>query len=176
MLYHLFDWLGADVTGSGRLQLHLVPCGDGRVRFAVDLAVVGQGHHQPAPQRMQVGETVRDLGLEGQLQKQGTPTMGGLIILSATIIPTLLFAKLDNIYIILLLVSTVWLGTIGFIDDYIKVFKKDKRGLAGKFKVVGQVGIGHHHRCHRVFPSFEIRTKVEVSASNCPEQDPAELK
>jgi phospho-N-acetylmuramoyl-pentapeptide-transferase len=102
---------------------------------------------------MQVGETVRDLGLEGQLQKQGTPTMGGLIILSATLIPTLLFAKLDNIYIILLLVSTVWLGTIGFIDDYIKVFKKDKRGLAGKFKVVGQVGCGHHHRCHRVFPS-----------------------
>lgn len=92
--------------------------------------------------KLQVGETVRDLGLEGQLQKQGTPTMGGLIILAAIIIPTLLFAKLHNTYIWLMLIATVWLGTIGFIDDYIKVFKKDKRGLAGKFKVVGQVGIG----------------------------------
>jgi len=85
---------------------------------------------------------VRDLGLEGQLQKQGTPTMGGLIILSAIIIPTLLFAKLHNTYIWLMLISTVWLGAIGFADDYIKVFKKDKKGLAGKFKVVGQVGLG----------------------------------
>lgn len=92
--------------------------------------------------KLQVGETVRDLGLEGQLQKQGTPTMGGLIILSAIILPTLLFAKLHNAYIQLMLISTVWLGAIGFADDYIKVFKKDKKGLAGKFKVVGQVGIG----------------------------------
>lgn len=92
--------------------------------------------------RLQVGETVRDLGLEGQMQKQGTPTMGGLIILAAIIIPTLLFAKLHNTYIWLMLIATVWLGTIGFIDDYIKVFKKNKKGLAGKFKVVGQIGIG----------------------------------
>ena len=92
--------------------------------------------------KLQVGETVRDLGLEGQLQKQGTPTMGGLIILSAIIIPTLLFAKLHNTYIWLMLISTVWLGAIGFTDDYIKVFKKDKKGLAGKFKVVGQIGLG----------------------------------
>jgi len=92
--------------------------------------------------KKQVGETVRDLGLEGQLQKKGTPTMGGLIILGAIIIPTLLFAKLDNIYILLMLFTTIWLGIIGFIDDYIKVFKKDKKGLAGKFKILGQVTLG----------------------------------
>lgn len=92
--------------------------------------------------KKQVGETVRDLGLQGQSEKQGTPTMGGLIILSAIIIPTLLFAKLHNVYIILMLVTTVWLGLIGFLDDYIKVFKKDKKGLQAKFKIIGQVGIG----------------------------------
>src|SRR4051812_23591444 len=92
--------------------------------------------------RKQIGETIRELGLEGQSQKKGTPTMGGLIILSAIIIPTLLFAKLHNIYIILMLITTVWLGCIGFLDDYIKVFKKDKEGLKGKFKVAGQIGIG----------------------------------
>ena len=90
----------------------------------------------------QVGETVRELGLEGQTQKAGTPTMGGLIIILATLVPVLLLAKLDNIYIILLIVTTLWMGTIGFIDDYIKIFKKDKEGLKGKFKVIGQVGLG----------------------------------
>jgi phospho-N-acetylmuramoyl-pentapeptide-transferase len=89
----------------------------------------------------QVGETVRNLGLEGQMQKQGTPTMGGIIILLGILVPTLLFAKLENIYVILMLVSTVWLGAIGFLDDYIKVFKKNKEGLAGRFKIVGQVGL-----------------------------------
>ncbi len=93
-------------------------------------------------QKQQIGETVRDLGLEGQIQKTGTPTMGGLIILGAIIIPVLLVAKLHNIYIITMLIATVWLGIIGFLDDYIKVFKKDKKGLSGKFKVIGQVGVG----------------------------------
>ncbi len=92
--------------------------------------------------RKQVGETVRDLGLEGQKAKEGTPTMGGLIILSAILVPVLLFAKLENIYILLMLIVTVGLGMIGFLDDYIKVFKKDKEGLAGRFKIIGQVGIG----------------------------------
>lgn len=92
--------------------------------------------------KKQVGETVRDLGLQGQIEKQGTPTMGGIIILCAILIPTLLFAKLHNVYIILMLITTVWLGTIGFIDDYIKVFKKNKKGLAGKFKILGQIGLG----------------------------------
>ncbi|HYH56172.1 MAG TPA: phospho-N-acetylmuramoyl-pentapeptide-transferase, partial [Anseongella sp.] len=93
-------------------------------------------------QRKQVGETIRDLGLEGQLNKQGTPTMGGLIILFGLLLSTLLFARLDNIYIIMMLVATIWMGLIGFIDDYIKVFKKDKEGLQGKFKVMAQVGLG----------------------------------
>ena len=90
----------------------------------------------------QVGETVRELGLDGQVQKAGTPTMGGLIIILATLVPVLLLAKLDNIYIILLLVTTVWMGSIGFLDDYIKIFKKDKDGLKGRFKVIGQIGLG----------------------------------
>lgn len=161
MLYHLFTWLGADVPGSGLFTF---------ISFRAALAVFvsllislwwGKGIINLL-RRMQVGETVRDLGLEGQIQKQGTPTMGGLIILAATVIPTLLFAKLDNIYIILLLVSTVWLGAIGFIDDYIKVFKKDKRGLAGKFKVVGQVGVGIIIGA-TVYFHPEIRTRVEIS-------------
>lgn len=89
----------------------------------------------------QVGETVRNLGLEGQMQKSGTPTMGGIIILLGILIPTLLFAKLENIYVILMIITTVWLGAIGFLDDYIKVFKKNKEGLAGRFKIIGQVGL-----------------------------------
>jgi phospho-N-acetylmuramoyl-pentapeptide-transferase len=109
---------------------------------------------------MQVGETVRDLGLEGQVQKQGTPTMGGLMIIAGIIIPTILFARF-NVYIVLMLVATVWLGTIGFIDDYIKVFKKDKRGLAGTSKIIGQVGIGLIVGL-TVYFHDAIRTKVEV--------------
>ncbi len=92
--------------------------------------------------RLQVGETVRDLGLEGQVQKAGTPTMGGLIIILATLLPVVLLAKLDNVYIIILLVTTVWMGLIGFVDDYIKVFRKNKDGLKGKFKILGQVSLG----------------------------------
>lgn len=90
----------------------------------------------------QIGETVRDLGLEGQQQKQGTPTMGGLIIIMSTLVPVLLFARLDNIYIILLIITTIWMGIIGFIDDYIKIFKKNKKGLKGRFKILGQVVLG----------------------------------
>ncbi|MEA1885624.1 MAG: phospho-N-acetylmuramoyl-pentapeptide-transferase, partial [Bacteroidota bacterium] len=93
-------------------------------------------------QRMQMGEVVRELGLEGQYKKIGTPSMGGLIILASIVIPTLLFARLDNIYVILMLVTTCWLGLIGFIDDYIKIFKKNKKGLAGKFKIIGQLVLG----------------------------------
>lgn len=93
-------------------------------------------------QRKQIGETVRDLGLAGEAQKRGTPTMGGIIIIAAIMIPTLLFARVLNVYIILMLVSTIWLGIVGFLDDYIKVFKKNKEGLAGRFKIMGQVGLG----------------------------------
>ena len=114
----------------------------------------------------QIGEEVRTLGLEGEAQKKGTPTMGGLIILAAILLPTLLFAKLSNIYIVIMLISTVWLGLIGFIDDYIKVFKRDKEGLAGRFKIIGQVGLGliigltmYFHEGITIKKSFEILTK-----------------
>ena len=93
-------------------------------------------------QKQQIGETVRDLGLAGQIEKTGTPTMGGLIILGAILIPTLLFARLENVYVITMIIATVWLGMIGFIDDYIKVFKKNKEGLKGRFKIIGQIGVG----------------------------------
>lgn len=93
-------------------------------------------------QILQIGELVRDLGLEGQMSKKGTPTMGGIIIIIAILIPCLLVGRLGNIYMILMLITTVWLGAIGFLDDYIKVFKKDKEGLHGRFKIVGQVGLG----------------------------------
>ncbi|GAB4249079.1 MAG: phospho-N-acetylmuramoyl-pentapeptide-transferase [Vicingaceae bacterium] len=142
MLYYLFDYLNQlDFPGAGVFQYISF-----RAAFAVICSllismVFGKKIIQYL-QLKQVGEIVRDLGLEGQMKKQGTPTMGGLIILASIIIPTLLFAKLDNIYIILMLVSTVMLGTIGFIDDYIKVFKKNKEGLAGKFKVLGQILVG----------------------------------
>ena len=88
--------------------------------------------------KKQVGETIRELGLDGQKEKEGTPTMGGLIILGAILVPVLLFARLDNIYVLLMILTTVWLGIIGFIDDYLKVFKKDKKGLAGRFKIMGR--------------------------------------
>lgn len=116
--------------------------------------------------KKQVGESIRDLGLEGQAQKAGTPTMGGLIILSAIVIPTLLFAKLNNIYIILILITTVWLGFIGFLDDYIKVFKKDKKGLAGRFKILGQVTIGLFIGFTLYFhPDVVIREKIMQTSS-----------
>lgn len=115
----------------------------------------------------QVGETVRDLGLEGEKQKQGTPTMGGLIILGGIIIPTLLFAKIGNVYIILMLVTTVWMGVIGFLDDYIKVFRKNKEGLAGKFKIIGQVGLGVIIGVTMYFhPAIVVRQKVIVPPSS----------
>lgn len=115
--------------------------------------------------RKQVGETVRDLGLDGQLSKQGTPTMGGLIILAAILVPSLLFAKLHNIYIIMILVATVWLGLIGFLDDYIKVFKKDKKGLPGKLKVAGQIGLGLIVGFIMYFnDSIVIRERIQQSA------------
>ncbi|MFZ1615853.1 MAG: phospho-N-acetylmuramoyl-pentapeptide-transferase [Flavobacteriales bacterium] len=160
MLYHLFHWLGTAVPGSGVFNYISFRAGMALFISLVISLWFGKGIVKLL-QRMQVGETVRDLGLEGQIQKQGTPTMGGLIILAATVIPTLLFARLDNIYILLMLLATIWLGTIGFIDDYIKVFKKDKRGLAGSFKVIGQVGIGLVIG-FTVYFHPAVRTKVEV--------------
>lgn len=143
MFYYLFGYLDRafDFPGAGVFQY---------ISFRAALAVITSlvisllmgGRLIAYLRRKQVGETIRDLGLDGQLSKQGTPTMGGLIILAAILIPSLLFARLDNVYIQLILFATIWLGVLGFIDDYIKVFKKDKKGLAGKFKILGQVVLG----------------------------------
>ncbi len=115
----------------------------------------------------QVGETIRDLGLEGEKQKRGTPTMGGLIILSSILLPTILFARIDNVYIVTLLIATVWLGAIGFLDDYIKVFKKDKEGLAGRFKIMGQVGLGIIVGCIISFNQYVVvREKLPAGQIN----------
>ena len=142
MFYYLFDWLNhMHVPGAGVFK-YISFRAAMAVLFSLIISAVFGKRIIAFLLRMQVGETVRDLGLQGQSEKQGTPTMGGLIIISAIVIPTLLFAKLHNVYIILMLVTTIWLGLIGFLDDYIKVFKKDKKGLQGKFKVIGQIGIG----------------------------------
>lgn len=143
MLYYLFDYLNKtfDIPGTGMFQYTSFRAGMA-ILTALLIALFFGKKIINYLRREQLGEIVRDLGLEGQSEKSGTPTMGGIIIILATVIPTLLFAKLDNIYIIILLVSTIWLGVIGFLDDYIKVFRKNKEGLAGKFKVLGQVGLG----------------------------------
>ena len=143
MLYYLFEYLNKmyDLPGAGLFKY---------LSFRAALAIITSlgltlflgKRIINLLHRLQVGETIRDLGLEGQQKKQGTPTMGGLIILSAVLIPTLLFTKLDNVYIVIMLLSTIWLGFIGFLDDYIKVFKKDKAGLRAKSKIIGQVGLG----------------------------------
>lgn len=142
MLYHLFDFLqeNYNLPGAGVFQYISFRAAASIITSLICSMVIGKKVIEYL-QLKQVGEIVRDLDLAGQIQKQGTPTMGGIIILSSILIPTLLFADLTNVYVILMIVSTLWLGTIGFIDDYIKVFKKDKEGLAGKFKVMGQVGI-----------------------------------
>ncbi len=143
MLYYLFDYLDKHTgfPGVGLFQFISFRAAMALILSLIISMVFGKKIIQYL-QLKQVGETIRDLGLQGQMNKQGTPTMGGLIILSCILIPTLLFAKLHNVYIITLLLSTVGLGLIGFLDDYIKVFKKNKEGLAGRFKIVGQVGIG----------------------------------
>lgn len=142
MLYYLFEYLNSlDFPGAGVFQ-YITFRAAASIIVSLLISMVFGKRIIHLLHRQQVGETVRDLGLEGQKEKQGTPTMGGLIILSSILIPTLLFAKLDNIYVILMLLSTVLLGAIGFIDDYIKVFKKNKEGLAGKFKIAGQVFVG----------------------------------
>ena len=143
MLYYIFKYLDEayNLPGAGLFQYITFRSGMAVILSLLISTIYGKriiGYLR----NKQVGETVRELGLDGQVQKAGTPTMGGLIIILATLVPVLLLAKLDNIYIILLLVTTVWMGSIGFLDDYIKVFKKDKEGLKGRFKVIGQIGLG----------------------------------
>jgi phospho-N-acetylmuramoyl-pentapeptide-transferase len=143
MLYYLFEYLDKtmDIPGAGVFQ-YITFRSALAFLFSLLLSTIYGKRVVGFLRKQQIGEIVRELGLEGQNEKKGTPTMGGLIIIFATLIPVFLFAKLQNIYIVLLIVTTLWMGTIGFIDDYIKVFKKDKEGLKGIFKVFGQVGLG----------------------------------
>ncbi len=142
MLYYLFKYLESlNIPGAGLFDYISFRSAAAVITSLLISLLVGKRIIKYL-QRMQVGEVVRNLGLEGQYKKEGTPSMGGLIILASIIIPTLLFAKLDNIYVILMLITTFWLGFIGFIDDYIKIFKKNKKGLAGKFKIIGQLVLG----------------------------------
>ena len=143
MLYYLFDYLDKqfDVVGAGLFQYISFRSALAFIMSLLFSTIYGKRIINYLRFK-QVGESVRDLGLQGQIEKAGTPTMGGIIIILATLIPVLLLAELDNVYIVLLLVTTVWMGMIGFVDDYIKVFKKDKDGLKGRFKIAGQISLG----------------------------------
>jgi phospho-N-acetylmuramoyl-pentapeptide-transferase len=142
MIYYLYEWLAPyNIPGIGMTQ-YISFRTAGAILLSLIITIIYGKRLINFLKIKQIGEDVRDLGLEGQLQKKGTPTMGGIIILAGILIPTLLFARIENIYIILMLVTTIWLGLIGFTDDYIKVFKKNKKGLAGKFKIMGQISLG----------------------------------
>ena len=143
MLYYVFEFLEKHYTIPGTGVFHYITFRAGlAIVLSLIISMIFGRRIISSLKRLQVGEEVRDLGLQGEDAKRGTPTMGGLIIILATLVPCLLLADLDNVYIILMILATVWMGVIGFIDDYIKVFRKDKRGLQGKFKVLGQVGLG----------------------------------
>tara|TARA_R110000868_G_scaffold720_2_gene5208 strand:- start:4662 stop:5903 length:1242 start_codon:yes stop_codon:yes gene_type:complete len=174
MLYYLFDYLEKQFQFPGASLFGFITF---RAASAMILALLISTIYGKRIirflQRQQVGETIRDLGLEGQQEKAGTPTMGGIIIILATLIPVFLLAKLENIYVILLIVTTVWMGTIGFIDDYIKKFKKDKEGLKGRFKVLSQVGLGiivgttlYFHPDVTLKEKLPIEQQQEILAAN----------
>jgi phospho-N-acetylmuramoyl-pentapeptide-transferase len=163
MLYYLFEYLDKtlDVPGTGVFQYITFRSALAIILSLLISTIFGKRVINYL-RRQQVGETVRELGLEGQVEKAGTPTMGGLIIIFSTLVPVVLLAKLDNIYVILLIVTTLWMGTIGFVDDYIKIFKKDKQGLKGIFKVIGQVGLGLIVGATLYFhPGVTIRKQVD---------------
>ncbi len=173
MLYHLFQFLHAkfDFAGSGLFQYISFRSGMA-VILSILISVIFGERLIKMLQKLQVGESIRDLGLEGQMEKKGTPTMGGLIIILSIVLPTILFARLDNVYIILLLVTTLWMGAVGFVDDYIKVFKKNKEGLSGRFKIVGQVGLGLivgltlYFNDDVVVREFDSKASTEISVSD----------
>ncbi|MCF0191408.1 MAG: phospho-N-acetylmuramoyl-pentapeptide-transferase [Marinilabiliaceae bacterium] len=142
MLYYLFVYLKElGLPGAGLFQYISFRAGLAVILSLIMATVIGRKIINLL-QRQQIGETIRDLGLEGQMQKKGTPTMGGIIIIASILLPVLLLSKLDNVYVILMIVTTLWMGAIGFVDDYIKVFRKNKEGMAGRFKILGQVGLG----------------------------------
>jgi phospho-N-acetylmuramoyl-pentapeptide-transferase len=162
MLYYLFDYLDKhfNLPGAGLFQFISFRAALSIILSLTISMVFGKNLIQWL-RRKQVGETVRDLGLQGQKEKEGTPTMGGLIMLAAIIIPTLLFARITNVYIVTMLIATVWLGIVGFMDDYIKVFKKDKKGLAGTSKIIGQIGVGLIVASMLYFnPNVYMKTKI----------------
>lgn len=168
MLYYLFTYLDQafDFPGAGVFQYISFRAGMAVVTSLFITMIIGKRiiNHL---RKLQIGESVRDLGLEGQNIKAGTPTMGGIIILAAIVVPTLLFARLNNIYIIILLITTIWMGAIGFIDDYIKVFKKNKEGLRGTFKVIGQISLGIIVGAMFYFhPDVVIKEKVRSGKTN----------
>jgi len=168
MLYNLFEYLNEtyNLPGAGVFQYISFRAAMALITSLVVSLLFG-GKIINIIRRKQIGEEVRELGLAGEESKKGTPTMGGLIIISAIIIPTLLFAQLNNIYIIILLISTIWLGAIGFLDDYIKVYKKDKEGLAGRFKILGQVGIGIIVALIMVFHSdIVVKEQVQITTED----------
>jgi len=168
MLYYFFQYLDRafDFPGAGVFQYISFRAALALISSLIISLIFGKRIINYI-RKKQIGETIRELGLEGQTQKSGTPTMGGLIIIAAIIIPTLLFAKVLNVYIVLMLISTVWLGGIGFLDDYIKVFKKNKEGLKGKFKIVGQIGIGLIVGCVFYFhPDVVIKERVTSTSSD----------
>ena len=163
MLYYLFDFLDKlNFPGAGLFHFISFRAAMALI-FSLIISIVFGKRLINILRKQQIGETVRDLGLAGQIEKTGTPTMGGIIILSAILIPTLLLAKLHNVYVITMILATIWLGLIGFLDDYIKVFKKNKEGLAGKFKVVGQIGVGLIVGCILYFhPDVQVHKKVSI--------------
>ena len=177
MIYHLFEYLEQfDFPGAGMFQYLSFRASFAVITSLVISMIFGKRIIKML-QRKQVGEPVRDLGLHGQNEKQGTPTMGGIIILASIIIPVLLFANLTNIYIILMLVATVWMGLIGFLDDYIKVFKKNKEGLRGKFKVIGQVGLGLIVGLTLYFSDdVMIRERIQITQENFNEYKTEEMQ
>jgi phospho-N-acetylmuramoyl-pentapeptide-transferase len=142
MLYHLFEYLDQSGVPLAGLCQYITFRALAAIIISLVISMLFGGRIINYLRRLQIGETVRDLGLAGQKEKQCTPTMGGIIIIMAIIVPCLLLAKLDSTYIILMLIATIWMGAIGFLDDYIKIFKKDKEGLKGRFKIMGQVGLG----------------------------------
>ncbi|MFM8241891.1 MAG: phospho-N-acetylmuramoyl-pentapeptide-transferase, partial [Crocinitomicaceae bacterium] len=163
MLYYLFDYLDKlNFPGAGLFDFISFRAAMALITSLIVSIVFGKKIIL-ALRKQQIGETVRDLGLAGQIEKSGTPTMGGIIILSAILIPTILFAKLHNIYVITMIIATIWLGMIGFLDDYIKVFKKNKEGLKGSFKVIGQIGVGLIVGCILYF-SDDVTVHKRVSA------------
>ncbi|MDD4515343.1 phospho-N-acetylmuramoyl-pentapeptide-transferase [Massilibacteroides sp.] len=171
MLYYLFNYLDQiDLPGAGMFKYVSFRSGLALILSLFISTTIGRRIIDKL-QQLQIGETVRNLGLEGQMSKKGTPTMGGIIIIIAILIPVLLCTRLENIYIILMLITTLWLGAIGFADDYIKVFKKDKEGLHGRFKIVGQVGLGLIVGLVLFMsPDVVIRENVEVRNENIIEE------